>query len=381
MQITLTALKSLHNELGGSAQVWFGYSPQHDWLLLDRTLKPNRVGSKTEKLTFERFKDWSEVELARTDWDTMASLTSYGRVPMEPMVRSYLFERLQGWHETRDERAERQRLEKEAVLAAQRAGCERDNLQRIQGITPYYARDRSDALDLLRHDLKKHQAAERSRIETLVSERGIQYLVHFTPVINLPSILGNGLVPRKTLEAHGTAFCHNDQIRKEGLKEANCLSISFPNYLMLYPNIGKNLCLLALDPAILWELPCLFSPFNAASRCFSPHIELLQSYVGINALEQMFAGDRRNREAYGLLQSCTTDPQAEVLVVDTIPSSYIKGVVFSPRQSPEQRTPLLSQAAVQGIADMSETHSGWFRKRVDDTSRWAKSSSDFDIYS
>src|SRR5690606_28039877 len=68
--------------------------------------------------------------------------------------------------------------------------------------------------------------------------RGIQHLVHFTQLANVPTIMRFGLIPREYLElellqlALGGQF--SDDIRKEGMPHFNCLSITFPNYAMFY---------------------------------------------------------------------------------------------------------------------------------------------------
>mgnify|MGYP001252283486 CR=1 FL=1 len=377
MLTTLAALRALHDELGGPATLWLGYSTQHGWVLLDRTLEQNRPGGRTDQLTFERLKDWSEVEVARCDWDAMIGLTPYGRQTIDPPALSCLIERLYGWRKTRDERAlsrsERQRKEEQARLAARQAKYEQDNLPRIRA-TPYNRRDRADALLLLRRELKDQQASERAAIEAIVRERSIQFLIHFTSIRNLPSILTNGLLPRHTLASRGVEFHHNDELRMEGLTEATSLSIGFPNYLMLFKQInqarGDSFCLLALDPRVLWELPCLFSPGNAARRTFSEHKEHLEPYTGVKALARMFEGGEANRKLYGLPPYYTTDPQAEVLVVHDIPSTHIKGVVLPRLQDLQRRTALVELAAAAGVADMTETHRSWFGKRPDDAARW-----------
>ena len=387
MQKTPTALKELHDELGGPAALWLGYSFRHDWVLLDRAFGPNQPGSKTAHLTFERLQDWSEVEIARSDWDAMTGLMPYGLRTIDAHTLSHLVERLNEWHKTRDERnrgrSERLRQEELVRRAARQAMYERDNLPRIRA-TPYYLRDRTDSLTLLRRDLKDQQDAERAAIEAIVKQKDIQFLVHFTSVRNLPSILANGLLPRHTLAWRGIEFHQNDELRMDGLMEATSLSISFPNYRMLFKQLnhpqGDAFCLLALNPRVLWELPCLFSPGNAARRALSVHKEHLEPYIGIKALARMFEGGDAKRELYGLPASYTTDEQAEVLVVDDIASTHIRGIVLPRALVPQQRAAIVEQAAATGVADLTATHRAWFGKRADDAARWVRPASDTDIF-
>ena len=48
--------------------------------------------------------------------------------------------------------------------------------------------------------VKKNTAAEAALLQQFVLERGIKYLLHFTPICNLRSILRLGFVPRKFLD-------------------------------------------------------------------------------------------------------------------------------------------------------------------------------------
>lgn len=372
MQMTQAALRALHDELGGPTALWLGYSASHGWVLLDRALGQNRPGSKTDYLTFERVTDWSEVQVARCDWDAMVGLTPYATQAVDPTVLSYLIERLQGWHDTRDERTRRRndrlKEEEQARLAAQLLKYEQENLERIRA-TPCFKRSRADALVLLKRELKDQQVVERAAIKAIVSERAIQFLVHFTSVRNLSSILTRGLLPRHKLASQKVDFRHNDELRMEGMTEATSLSISFPNYLMLYKQVNQapddRFCILALEPSLLWELPCLFSQGNAARRTLSPCREYLEPYIGAKALARLFDAGGSNRDFYRIPSSHTTDPQSEVLVVHDIPSSYIKGVVLPRLPDQDKRTALVKLAAAAGVADLTETHGGWFGKRPD----------------
>ena len=83
------------------------------------------------------------------------------------------------------------------------------------------------------------ESNREAQIQQICDERNIETLVHFTRVENLSSILQNGLLSRKALEileeTRGQQFLFNDRKRKDGHKDAICLSISFPNYQMFYP--------------------------------------------------------------------------------------------------------------------------------------------------
>ena len=54
-----------------------------------------------------------------------------------------------------------------------------------------------------------------TEIEFLKS-RGVTELIHFTPATNLPSILANGIIPRKRFEQEGVEFTYVDENRLDG---------------------------------------------------------------------------------------------------------------------------------------------------------------------
>ena len=77
------------------------------------------------------------------------------------------------------------------------------------------------------------------QIKQKVKMRGIQWLVHFTHIQNVDSILEHGIMPRWETEWLETTlnkenkFIFPDQYRADE-KNASCLSIMFPNNEMLW---------------------------------------------------------------------------------------------------------------------------------------------------
>jgi hypothetical protein len=164
------------------------------------------------------------------------------------------------------------------------------------------------------------------QIRAFCEQRGIQHLTHFTRLENLDSILKHGLVSRAKLDAtiEPHAYFVNDDWRGDGCTEANCVSISFPNYQMFYKyrqaNLQAQWVVLLLKPDILWELDCAFCRENAASKNvtaipltkrkqFSALVEMFDQYPPVK------------RDT--LPSSYPSHPQAEVLVFGTIPTQYI----------------------------------------------------------
>ena len=57
----------------------------------------------------------------------------------------------------------------------------------------------------------------KEQILAFAKERGIEHFIHFTNVLNLPSILSQGLLPRSTLDYNLCDYIHNDDLRLDGL--------------------------------------------------------------------------------------------------------------------------------------------------------------------
>lgn len=182
----------------------------------------------------------------------------------------------------------------------------------------------------------------KEEIKKISEEKGL-YLFHFTRLENLPSIYVNGLVPRADLQEDSY---YNDQSRLDGFRNANCLSIGFPNYRMFYKYRDKlykseskgcdHWVILFIKRDVLWEKECAFFTTNAASKSMS--MDSLDSKQGAQALQNMFREIEGipSRQELALPEDCSTDPQAEVLVFDVIQPEYIEGVIVYLDQQKEK---------------------------------------------
>jgi ssDNA thymidine ADP-ribosyltransferase, DarT len=189
-----------------------------------------------------------------------------------------------------------------------------------------------------------------SPIELSSTEFKIPFLVHFTRIENLPSIIAHGIHARGRLREE-IEIVSNDDLRLDGHTEATSVSIAFPNSRMFYkyrlatPNSGW--VVLLLENFILWTRNCAFCAHNAAdSRVNGRPIEELRTH---DAFLTMFtdmpgAGSRIEQR----LKPCDpTDVQAEVLVFNIIPSKLIRAIVFesaTTMKSFEQTQPIGVQA-------------------------------------
>ncbi len=173
-------------------------------------------------------------------------------------------------------------------------------------------------------ELERKQNLEAKRLEEIrarVHARQIPYLVHFTPLSNLASILKNGLQSRNALAGYN--FIFTDERRSDGWLDWISISVKFPNYKMFYTkrNTLKDVdgwVVLLIRIEALWELECKFILTNAASfgiRMFGD-----ERWSSVKAFEDMF-GHVEHR--VDIPEYYTTDPQAEVMVRNEIPSCYI----------------------------------------------------------
>jgi len=168
-------------------------------------------------------------------------------------------------------------------------------------------------------------------VKSIIKEKEVPFLVHFTNIKNLESIFNHGLVPRNQLDELESESETNDEYRLDGHENSISLSIAFPNCQMFYKirqNSDAQYCVLALSTELLLKYESAFCKYNAADGTISSQdIGTLQSP---KALLSMFdeLPSQRARAEQKLESYDPTDVQAEVLVFDTIPKSYIGAVVF-----------------------------------------------------
>jgi hypothetical protein len=169
-------------------------------------------------------------------------------------------------------------------------------------------------------------------IDDVIREREITRLVHFTQLVNVPSILTNGLVPRNEVTAKIPGCAVNDAHRYDGRTDANCLSVTFPNSRMFYAYQQQDTAIqwavLLFSPRTLVEKDVLFCRHNAADGRISglPDDQLRDPTVFEGIFEEI--EDLESRADQNLKPADPTDVQAELLVRGTIEPSFIDGVVF-----------------------------------------------------
>lgn len=183
--------------------------------------------------------------------------------------------------------------------------------------------------------------------QTEITERGIQYLVHFTPTINLLSIFEQGkILSRALLEQFDISQTDifdyvefTDSIRYDDKNFIN-LSIQHPSSTLFNRFRQRTIeqshitwCVLKIDPKYIYRKDTLFSVTNAAN---SHNRNVVKVSGDIEKFRMMFASSLQIVNSYGtktiqrgnLNKKYTTDEQAEVLVRDEILINDILQVCF-----------------------------------------------------
>lgn len=175
-----------------------------------------------------------------------------------------------------------------------------------------------------------------------INERGIEYLIHFTPTINLLSIFEQGkLLSRSLLEKNDIDDTlldfieFLDSIRYDDKQFIN-LSISSPNYYLFNrfrertqdkPYI--NWCVLKINPKYILQKDTLFAVTNAASSIAKNNYGISGDILKFKKLFDNGLSLKIGVVQRGNLKSkYPTDVQAEVLVKNEINIKDILEVCF-----------------------------------------------------
>lgn len=172
---------------------------------------------------------------------------------------------------------------------------------------------------------EKTSDKEEADFRDFIHEQNIELLVHFTHIDNLKNILSFGLIPRRYLEEETIRVALNpsfaDTQRLDKITDANCLSISFPNYRMLHskglPDLSKWV-ILVIKPLVLEKHHCAFTANNAAKSGIKP-------VEGLKGARRMFSNLTLRRQNK-LPHQYTTNPEAEVLEYAVVPPAWIREV-------------------------------------------------------
>lgn len=254
---------------------------------------------------------------------------------------------------------ERERAHRQVVVAQAKERMrqrEEEEARRQEEYEGLLNRLRAEELERSQIRAEERRKKRREDIRAQVDARKIPYLVHFTPIANVESILDNGLRSRNALVGHEHVF--TDEYRSDGWLDWISLSVSFPNYKMFYAkkNSLNNIdgwAVLLIKREALWELDCKFILTNAAS--FGIRMFRDDKWSSVEAFDNMFNHvEHRN----GIPDYFTTDPQAEVMVRNEVPRHYI-GMIAVERQPDIKRLCNLGNIRVEAIPELFKWRSDY----------------------
>lgn len=197
---------------------------------------------------------------------------------------------------------------------------------------------------------------EKEGILLTAKRRGIEHCIHFTNARNIPNILSYGLLPVDKLEDNWIEYSNNDDLRLDNLSNSISLSITSPNYKMFYKlrceYPQRRWVVLVLDAEMVLGLDCAFCKTNAANTTVSS--VPIEERKTLQSFEGMFGEfpDQVSRLELGLCENEVTDPQAEILVFDSIPPSAIQFAFFNDIKTMEQYGPILTKCGIPYTRDL-----------------------------
>lgn len=207
-----------------------------------------------------------------------------------------------------------------------------DNIFDLNSIMEDFSPKRETLLSIKREQTDK--------IKEIVKRRKIEYLVHFTRIDNLNSILENGLIPVSMQQKMKIPSVHNDEQRIDSKLDCTSCSISFPNYKLFY-TFREYKFPESSWVVIVLDKDVLFSPSNITYFCQTnaagvfPRISSAKELCTATAFENIFCNSLTTKEnkviqrASLQINDCiTTDPQAEILISDVIDKKYIGCICF-----------------------------------------------------
>lgn len=160
----------------------------------------------------------------------------------------------------------------------------------------------------------------------ILSGRGVQNLVHFTPLSNLQRILVEGLKP---LNAAGEEFaCVNQSTRIQADGDLISFSIEYPGYMYLQSLIkkcGEIFVILYYPISIIAEKEVYIYKSNPA----------IPRWGEAKTFEDLFFEEYRYKK---LPPNYPSDPRAEIRMHECIDSSEIQKIVFPSKLEEEIST-------------------------------------------
>ena len=174
----------------------------------------------------------------------------------------------------------------------------------------------------------------KDEIPLFLHARNIDKLYHFTALENLESIAKFGLLGRNDLAEKEINYKPSDLERQEPILNGICFSFTSPNKYMLNNKIlrGHNLVILELQnlTQLLTTKNFIAIPGNFGSSIMKSELsQWPENFIGGTGLSNLFRNEKI-RNQYNIPVSEPTDPQSEVIFLDSIPWEFVR-IIYSPK--------------------------------------------------
>tara|TARA_B100001939_G_scaffold320487_1_gene309381 strand:- start:548 stop:2332 length:1785 start_codon:yes stop_codon:yes gene_type:complete len=208
---------------------------------------------------------------------------------------------------------------------------------------------------------------ELNKRKSIINNKQISEILHFTPLKHLSSILEYGVLSNEEISKKNLTSFQVDENRFDARPNFICTSVSYPNSSLLRMKQYKYgpFIIISISPEILLTNVCLFAKSNAATTWYKKPSKY-DSFPMLNKNESfldMFSRDDI-RDKNRIPKNFTTDLQAEVLIYKKIPREFIKKIYC---ESEEIKLNLLEE-----LPDLKERESDFisinpkvFERRID----------------
>ena len=175
---------------------------------------------------------------------------------------------------------------------------------------------------------------DKNEIPLFLHARRIEKLYHFTSIANLESIAEFGILGRNELHEKNISFRPSDLEREEPILNGICCSFTSPNKYMLSKKIARGHNLVILEFERLTELlttkKFIAIPGNFGSPTLKNEFtQWPEDFIGGAGLSNLFLNPEI-RNLYEIPMSEPTDPQSELIFLDSIPWHFVK-TIYSPK--------------------------------------------------
>lgn len=235
--------------------------------------------------------------------------------------------------------------------------------------------------DVIRHktyaEMIGYRSPEGKKVAEIIRNNKVKYLVHFTRMENLFSIIEHGILSIQTLDTMKLPYINNDFGRYDNRKDCSCFSVEFPNDLLLksfqrrQSNCSWIIFLIDVFVLISSETEKQFCIHNAASKGISEKIKFNQlrtseefrkmfsERIAFNKRDGEHTIDRNINKSY-----LATSNQAEILIKGSVDRNYIKGIITQNQSDKIFVDSALREFDLEGLID-SVLEPRYFIKRND----------------